>query len=136
MKYTISLPLLLLSIVLVACKKAPVVLNSNYIPVNDCRSFDLGDKTLRVCLDSVIQDSRCPINAICIWEGVAVGRFSASAGNESRVITLATAPIAGYSKETIIEGFKIEFIELSPHAILDKPFNYDDYVAEVRVTKQ
>ena len=135
MKYSGYLLMVALCYSLISCKKEPAPLNPNYIPVNNCRSFSIGGKTLTLCLDSVIQDSRCPRNALCIWQGLAAGRFSASVEGENQVVTLATVKLTGYNNEAVVEGFKIEFIDLTPHAELNNPFSYNDYVAEVKVTK-
>jgi len=135
MKYAIYLLVVALCYGLVSCKKEPAPLNNNFIPVNNCRTFAIAGKTLTLCLDSVIKDSRCPLNALCIWQGFAAGRFSATVQNENEVVTLATVKWEGYNNEAVVEGFKIEFIKLTPQAELNKPFNYNDYIAEVKVTK-
>ena len=120
----------------VSCDKEPVSLNENYIPVNKCQSYNQDGEKLTLCLDSIVQDSRCPINAVCIWQGVAVARFTVDTKNNDHVIELATAPLLQYKKDTIVAGFKIELINIAPHPEMGKPLNYDEYVAEVKVSKQ
>ncbi|MEP7108828.1 MAG: hypothetical protein ABI760_12620 [Ferruginibacter sp.] len=135
MKYTTSILIAVIVLSFESCKKQPEHLNENYIPVNKCQSFEVDGKILVCCLDSVIQDSRCPVNAICIWQGIAVARFSLNSENKNHIITLATTNFPPYNKEAIVSGFKIEFKNLLPQREMGKPFNYHDYVAELRITR-
>lgn len=82
-----------------------------------------------------MQDSRCPVNAVCIWRGIAVARFKVNASNTEHTITLANWQFQSYIKDTTVAGFKIEFINLFSQTEAMKSFRYKDYVAEVKVTK-
>ena len=135
MKYTASLLTGVTLLAFVSCKKQPQTFNDNHIPVNKCQAFNRDGKILTCCLDSVIQDSRCPVNALCIWEGIAVARFKVSSQNTDHIITLATYKFPPYNKDTTVAGFKIEFINLLPKRELNKQFNYNDYVVELNVMK-
>jgi hypothetical protein len=115
------------------CKKNSLTLNENYIPVNKCQSYY--NDSFTCCLDSVLQDSRCPIYAVCIWQGIAVARFKVNTSNEAHSITLATWKFQSYVKDTTIAGYKIELVNLSAQKEIGKPFGYNDYVAEVKITK-
>ncbi|MEO6731807.1 MAG: hypothetical protein ABIN01_11380 [Ferruginibacter sp.] len=129
------LSILVVLIIISSCRKQPPALNENFISVNKCQSFTKEGNTITCCVDSVIQDSRCPIGAMCIWQGIAVGRFLVKSNNENHVITLATSEFPPYTRDTIVAGYKIEFINLLPQKEISKSFNYDDYIAEVKVTK-
>ncbi|MBC7889276.1 MAG: hypothetical protein H7Z13_15470 [Ferruginibacter sp.] len=118
-----------------ACKKQTHPLNENYIPVNKCQSYTISGNTVTVCLDSVIQDSRCPADAVCIWQGIAAARFAVNTANTDHLIRLATTKLAGYNRDTTIAGFKIEFIALLPQNKLASPVDYNEYIAEVKITK-
>lgn len=135
MTYSVSLIVPALLLVIASCKKPAAQVNENYISVNKCQAFNRDGKILTLCLDSVIQDSRCPINTVCVWQGIAVAQFTASSQNTKEVITLATNKFEPYTRDTTLSGFKIEFINLTPHKDMGKPFNYKDYVAEVKITR-
>ena len=133
---------LLIAIILLAfvsCKKQSGSLKENYvpnyIPMNTNQSVDMDGTTLTCYLDTVIQDSRCPVNATCVWQGVAVARFRISSENTTNTIVLATTKFGEYDTNTTVSGFRIEFIDLSPYPELGKPINENDYVAEVKITK-
>ena len=110
-------------------------MNENYIQVNKCQTYTIDNQNITLCLDSITQDSRCPIDVVCIWQGLAVARFNLKAQNKDHLITLATMKFAPYSRDTTIAGFKIEFIGLTPQTDTRKPFNYRDYIAEVKISK-
>jgi hypothetical protein len=135
MKYYMLLLIVTIVVGFISCKKESGSLNENYIPINKCQAYNIDGKTLTCCLDSIIQDSRCPINTFCIWAGIGVARFTINTENSAHTITLCTQKFAPYNKDTTIAGFKIEMISLLPASDLNKVFNYNDYTAEVKITK-
>ncbi|MEP7141902.1 MAG: hypothetical protein ABI707_03475 [Ferruginibacter sp.] len=134
---------LLIAVILLAyvsCKKQPGPVNEknyapHYIALNKYQPVNMDGEILTCSLDSVIQDSRCPVNATCVWQGVAVARFKISRKNIQNTITLATFKFGEYDTNTTVAGFKIELINVSPYPELAIPHNYNDYVAEVKITK-
>lgn len=135
MKCSVSLLNVVILLAFMSCKKEPAPLNENQIPINKCQAFNRDGKLLTCCLEAVIEDSRCPIDVVCFWQGIAVARFAVSTQNTDHIITLATTKFPPYNSDTTIAGFKIEFISLSPERILNKPIKYNEYVAEVKITK-
>ena len=110
--------------------------NSPFIPINECRNYTLNSETTRLCFDEVITDSRCPHTVDCIWAGTAAARFTFNKGNESHSIILATNPVANlYSKDTIVAGYKIEFIDLQPYPGTSSNPLPSDRKAEVKLTR-
>jgi hypothetical protein len=97
--------LLLIPLVMLSCRKEAKTLNQKYIPVNDCRSYTIEEETLRVCLDSVITDSRCPADVVCIWQGVSAARFITEWNGQRNVITLATEKIVGFERTVLGKWF-------------------------------
>ena len=135
MKFSISICCSIILFAFASCKKESAVFDENLIAINQCRSFTRDAISLTCCLDSVIEDSRCPIDAVCIWQGRGVARFKVNTQNTVHTITLATIKFTPFNKDTTLAGFKIELIGLSPYPDLKKPLRYKDYVAEVKITK-
>lgn len=91
-------------------------------------TFELGDtltigygKTLynnsedqSIKFDSVLTDSRCPINVICVWEGDAEVKFTISNDDNFIDFTLHTAKDY-FSTDTTLFGYNIELIGLLPY---------------------
>ncbi len=80
---------------------------------------------VQICLDSVIEDSRCPINALCITAGQAAVAFSLHENNHVYPFTLSLT--AGRSSDTIVQGHFIKFIDLYPYPL--DGGTYDTYAS-------
>lgn len=103
------------------------------IGLQQCYEQASGSEMIRLCLDSVLEDSRCPRNVVCVWSGVARIKLTLSSKNYSHSFRLASlkAP-PHYINDTILEGYKFQFINLSPY-----PGDAPSAVkAEVKITKQ
>jgi hypothetical protein len=84
------------------------------IDLNECENITFGNDELTLCLDSVA-DSRCPINANCIWSGTAITRFSFTKNDQSFPVVLATPPFASYQQQVSIAGYTIKLINVLPY---------------------
>jgi len=96
-----------------------------------------GDK-VKLSFDAVVSDSRCPANAMCIWQGAATATFSFSKNGNAHRFNLSTITMEpNYKKDTLISGYKIEFIHLLPYPGTFTPPAPDSEVkAELKITKQ
>jgi hypothetical protein len=90
-----------------------LVLNDTTIIFNKTCKFNSENK-IYLCLDSILEDSRCPIGALCIWEGNARIKFHFEKFNETPVyFILNTHPNS--TNEIIIDRFKISLLNLLPY---------------------
>lgn len=103
-----------------------------------CAEGKIASDNLKLCFDSVIEDSRCPANAMCIWQGAAVARFVFTKNNETASFRLSTINMApNYIKDTVVLGYKIEFINMSPYpGTVPSPIPNKDRKVEIKITKQ
>ncbi len=108
------------------------------IPLKKCADGKISRDKLSLCFDSVINDSRCPANAVCVWQGTAVAKFSLTKNDKSTSFELATIKMSpNYHKDTAIMGYKIEFVNLSPYpGTVPTPFPADQIKAELKITKE
>jgi hypothetical protein len=106
--------------------------------LHKCESGKISDDKLSLCFDSLISDSRCPANAMCIWQGTAVAKFSLRKNNETNTFVLATINMSpNYRKDTTMMGYKIEFVNLSPYpGTVQTPVPSDQIKAELKITKE
>lgn len=88
-----------------------------------------------ICLDSVVNDSRCPTGLECLWAGMANVRLRFQKYNGSPVYfdLLALLPP---NSEKIIDGFKFKLIELEPYPSADHYIIQKDYKVRLVVTKE
>jgi hypothetical protein len=133
MKKLISL-LALLSFLL-ACDKYSdnLTLDNNFIlSCGDCLNDP--QNQFYICFDSVLNDSRCPTDVLCFWQGNAEAEFKLVKYNEPPVLfTLNTC--LGFVKDTVIKKYKITFVGLKPYPDSHHRIKQRQYKAELVVSK-
>lgn len=78
-------------------------------------SVEVSGEDLRIGFVAVRQDSRCPVDVVCVWEGVATVDAWAKKGSEERHdLVLATSNKAGHSTRADYLGYEVELLELAP----------------------
>jgi len=133
-----SLPVLLFALLtLSACREDPVcplqvgVGEPFTLRKGECATVD---RTLRVVFDSVLEDSRCPVDVECVWEGNAkVGLSWSVAGSKPQPFALNTH--TGFTTDTVIMGYTVRLDELNPRLRSDQRYDTIDYRARLVVTK-
>lgn len=88
---------------------------------------------LKVTFDRVVSDSRCPIDAICVWAGEAVLVLKLSRGADAPVEREVRADAA--SPEISHLAYKIKAIELAPYPRSDRKTPMEEFVATFTVTR-
>jgi hypothetical protein len=72
-----------------------------------------------------------------VWAGSALAKFSLTKNGESTSFSLATLKYGSYNKDTVIMGYKIEFVNLSPYpGTVSTPVPADRIKAEIKITRQ
>lgn len=105
-----------------SCKKyALKAINDNSIPLYNCSEKTTGIPY--ICFDSLINDSRCPVGAECIWQGTAIiqASFHENGNSHTFKISLQGYPTLGNTNDTTINGYRIIFTDLQPHPEVNKP---------------
>jgi hypothetical protein len=88
---------------------------------------------IRVSLDEVLEDSRCPTGVQCIWAGNGKIRVKVSkAKGEAVSVELNTS--AG-PKSSTYEGYEVKLVRLDPYPKNGSTIGKDDYVATLMVCK-
>ena len=121
------------SIVIGCDKTVPVTATQpGRLKVGECFSDPSTLGTASLCFNSVIEESRCPAKRQCIWAGRAVANFTFKVNNQTHNFELsATHSSQPYKTDTVLQGYKIQFINLYPY-----PGEQPEAVsAEVKITK-
>lgn len=125
------------------CKKNSVFKSSSssqtsdLISLEDCSQEIHGNDVVRICFEYVVEDSRCPRQVECVWEGTAVAKFSFAVNNDQHDITLSTVNLSPvFPSDTVLSGYKIQFIDLLPYPDTFNDPTATGYQAEVKITKQ
>lgn len=108
------------------------------VKLSDCEDGNIAGDDLKLCFNAVVNDSRCPANAVCIWEGAATASFSFTKNGDTHRFNLSTITMKpNYTKDTVIAGYKIQFINLSPYpGTVADPIPDNQRKAELKITKQ
>jgi hypothetical protein len=86
---------------------------------------------LKVTFDGVRTDSRCPMDALCVWAGDAVITVSVSQpGDITAERALHTDPTGS---EAQYLSYVIKLVALAPYPRSDRQIRPDDYVATLTV---
>jgi hypothetical protein len=116
------LTVLFLGTTFFCCKKPAVEKNHPTEPgevtisLNNCVENNNTNRVFTVCFDKLVEDSRCPATAICVWQGVAVAKFTFTAGTAQHSLTLATAKYPGFpSTDTVVAGYSIKLLNITPY---------------------
>jgi hypothetical protein len=120
---------IIITLGLLACEKA------NY-SVNDTINIGLGkvyqyDADMSIKFDSVIEDSRCPEGAECIWAGLDIVQLDLSVDNHFTIFRLMDT--GGFKQDTTISGYKIGIVALNPYPSLSSEFKKESYIVTLRI---
>ncbi len=136
MKRLILLEVLVL-LTLVSCKNdltsTPLVLDKS-IELKYGVILKNTDYQISIMLDSVLNDSRCPTGAECIWAGNAAVRFTYTSASSKVSFVLNT--ISSFRTDSLIEGYRIRMTKLSPYPVLGVAIKQSDYKAEIEIKKE
>lgn len=89
------------------------------------------ENQVTVCFDSVLTDSRCPEDVVCIWEGEAIARFTLNFKSGSPVIL----DLKPNTLDTLVNGYRFSFVELLPYPNSEVQNDLKDYEAVIELEK-
>jgi hypothetical protein len=96
--------------------------------------FDF-ENHFRLQMDSVKNDSRCPIGVNCVWEGNAeIYLDLIMEGNYRYVIILNTNN--SFQTNTLVRNINFEIAGLIPYPEINKPIDKKDYKVKILAKKQ
>jgi hypothetical protein len=123
-----------------ACKKEDGVLPvKNFVPGEPVtlalnQSAILEPDQLKITFNKVTEDSRCPTNMECLWEGRAVVELTFTKGGESFTESLATiSSMSGLSDMTMIFDREVKLLEVTPYPQNSASITAGDYRVKIVV---
>lgn len=106
----------------------PEIKDTIELSLKDC--VDVSNQEFSVCFDSVLSDSRCPIDAVCVWAGEANARFKIVPKNGDSFFTDLKI-----GQEATVLGFTVTFIDLTPFPELNRITKPEEYKARINMVK-
>jgi hypothetical protein len=93
------------------------------------------EEGLNLSILSVSEDSRCPEDAACVWEGNAkVSLNITKAGQTPTTIELNTSPLVGPPEKTY-QTYTVKLTSLAPNNKTGQTINSSDYIVSLVVTQ-
>jgi hypothetical protein len=94
------------------------------------------DKDISISLDSILNDSRCPLTYECIWAGNAELRFIFRVNKNYIVFKLNTTHFSSFITDTLIKCYRITLLGLSPYPRASEIISQEDYRAEILIKRE
>ncbi len=121
-----------------ACMTAPAASQSQPLGRNfDVRvgqTVQIAGETLTVTFERVAEDSRCPTNVKCVWEGDAVVRVTLQGQNAERG-TLNLHTQAAAAREADFQKYRLRLVQLVPWPKDSGGIPAETYIATLVVTR-
>jgi hypothetical protein len=83
--------------------------------------------------DTVLEDSRCPMNAMCVWAGQAIVQVTVIESDRERRAEIRSDPPA--SRTARVGDLRLEWQQLEPYPVAGRPMTPSEYRLTVRVTR-
>ncbi|HEY0354937.1 MAG TPA: hypothetical protein VGC29_01965 [Flavisolibacter sp.] len=111
----IYIAIILLAVGSVSCKK-DLESQQTMVELNQCSEKTFGSETVKICYEAIVEDSRCPANANCAWQGVAKARFTIEVNGTGKTIELSTLTLKPqYQNKISALGYDFRLINLHPY---------------------
>jgi hypothetical protein len=111
-----------------------LILNDTvYLSCREC--LNDSENQMYICLDSVLNDSRCPSGVQCFWEGNATVRFNYYKYN-SKPVKFDLNTHKGFTCDTIIDRYKFTLLGLTPYPMAYQKIEQKDYKAKILIEKK
>lgn len=96
------------------------------------------DPGITVRFNKTVEDSRCPIDAECIWAGRVVVEVTFTQGGNSETKSLALGDYSGsgYSNTVTFGNFSVELLNVLPAPKTSHQIAQDEYQLELVVRKE
>jgi hypothetical protein len=87
-----------------------------------------------ICLDSVVNDSRCPEGVECFWEGNAAARFKFVSPDKAQILFNLNTN-SNFTRDTTIGGYKFTLNGIYPYPVINIIIPHKNYRAEITIEK-
>jgi hypothetical protein len=128
------------ALLLTACEEENAASPGNSFQLDEPVTIAIGESAtlqpdnLKITFTSLIEDSRCPTEVVCVWEGRAVVGLTFTKGNETVIDSLATISSAPTPPDTtMVFGRKVKLLEVTPYPQNTAPVPHGDYKVKLVV---
>jgi hypothetical protein len=104
----------LLAAVLVSCKKNRSSAETE-VALSKCSTVWIKGEDARLCYDSLVNESRCPIGGVCVSAGLANVKMSLHMGGVQYLLRLSTWDNRPYFEVIDTVGYRVQLLEVHPY---------------------
>ena len=126
--------------VLMSCENEVVDIES--FEIGETITFDFGKPRINqeygfsIVFDTLISDSRCPLDVNCIWGGIGIIGMTISYDDEVSKIILSTYDLDEYNQSIELFGITYKLVELVPYPDTRITHQIEDYQAVVLIENE
>lgn len=109
---------------------------NNPFKLNINQTAIIGPENLRITFLNVTEDSRCPSDVQCVWEGQAKVQINVLQDNKD-IMTFNLTKRAGHDESSVlnIDGYSITLEKIDPYPVSTKKIENSDYSIVLKVKK-
>lgn len=121
--------LTLLTVLLAACSPVGnLVFEAGQMVLSPGQSADDMQSGSVLTFMEIVQDSRCPADAICMSSGFVQARFAIQEGANTREVVLTLGDMgAGDTNVMSVGEFTVTLVEVNPYPLASAPVDYSEY---------
>ena len=109
--------------------------NNDTIVIGHKQEYFDFENDLRLRIDPILNDSRCPTGVECIWRGNAEVRIELIIQGAFWHYFILNTNCA-YRTDTVIDNIRYRLVALEPYPVINQPIDFRDYVAKILIEKQ
>lgn len=107
--------------------------NSQQVTLRVHQQRNVARNGLTIRFDSVLEDSRCPVDVNCVWAGNA--KLQIRVGSYRRPTRIFTINTTTQPKTIVYAGYEIKVINLNPKMRTNIRINRNGYTATFEIRK-
>lgn len=93
------------------------------------------NSNFQVTLVNILDDSRCPSDVTCIWEGTVSAEINIMKDGESRGTYVIPIGLADGMESQLIDDFYVMLYDVTPYPVSTKQIESSEYVATLIISK-
>ena len=115
--FCIPLLLLMSSCKTQTSKPETSTVNNNTVTIGLNKSMKIPNSKVSLQFKEVVEESRCPVDVTCIWEGIAIVNVEAVSANEKTNFQVSTRDFLqkNVTKSFSFSGYRFTLTDLKPY---------------------
>jgi len=112
---------------------SPAAILKDTVAIHFQESYGFDKENIQVTFDSLLEDSRCPVNVVCIWAGNAKVLLTLTKDSYKQDFILNTNK--RFNRDTVLFGYTISLKNVWPLPHTDSLYTLQDYSIDMIISK-